>query len=278
MPDIGADEGLFVPYALGQLAAVFDSASRSITLSWPLTPVARWLTPPPGALPEAAPPAVSKGAFHLDDRANPLPDGPAELTQAPSVENIARGAAPESEEPAAGLVLTGYYIHRSVDSSSFVLLDSAGAAAVSYTDSALGSQSATYHYYLRARFDNGVSAPSETVSVFVPPTVGVDDPRALPAAYALLQNYPNPFNPSTKITYALPRASHVALTIYDILGREVVGLIDEVEAAGVHERTWDGRSDTGAGIGSGVYFVRFEARSLDGNGVHTSVAKMMLMK
>ena len=71
----------------------------------------------------------------------------------------------------------------------------------------------------------------------------------VPLAFHLLQNYPNPFNPTTKIRFDLPRQSHVRLTVYDLLGREVTTLVDGVISAGVHEATL-----STANLASGVYF------------------------
>ena len=75
-----------------------------------------------------------------------------------------------------------------------------------------------------------------------------------PTEYALRQNYPNPFNPTTTIHYALPRASHVTLSVHDMLGREVSVLVNEGREAGVHEVKFDG-----AGLSSGVYLYRLQA-------------------
>jgi hypothetical protein len=83
--------------------------------------------------------------------------------------------------------------------------------------------------------------------------VGYRIPRS-PDAFALDQNYPNPFNPSTSITYELPRASQVSLTVYDLLGRQVSVLVNERRDAGVHEVKFDGSN-----LASGVYFYRLQA-------------------
>jgi hypothetical protein len=74
-------------------------------------------------------------------------------------------------------------------------------------------------------------------------------PTNVPATYALSQNYPNPFNPSTQISYAIPAESHVTLKVYNLLGQEVVTLVDEVKAAGHHAVSWNA-----TGQASGVYF------------------------
>jgi hypothetical protein len=88
-----------------------------------------------------------------------------------------------------------------------------------------------------------------------------------PAKYSLSQNYPNPFNPSTTITYALPKAGNVKLTIYDVLGREVKTLVNEYKTAGTYNVTFDGSS-----LSSGLYFYRINA------GGFTETKKMLLIK
>lgn len=88
-----------------------------------------------------------------------------------------------------------------------------------------------------------------------------------PTAIALYQNYPNPFNPLTTISYAIPRAAHVTLNVYDISGRLVTTLIDGYRDAGYHEVTFDG-----SGLPSGIYVYRIEA------GQFTASSKMVLLK
>jgi predicted GH43/DUF377 family glycosyl hydrolase len=89
----------------------------------------------------------------------------------------------------------------------------------------------------------------------------------IPGAFLLAQNYPNPFNPSTTIKYELPKASHVSLTVYDVLGRQVSVLVNEKKDAGVHEVKFDGSE-----LASGVYFYRIQA------GDYVATKKLVLMK
>ncbi len=83
----------------------------------------------------------------------------------------------------------------------------------------------------------------------------------LPSNIELAQNYPNPFNPSTTIAYDLPQESHVMLTIYDILGREVIRLIDESQPAGIQKVIWYGRDSYGQLVPSGIYLYSLKTTS-----------------
>jgi len=85
-----------------------------------------------------------------------------------------------------------------------------------------------------------------------------DNPNA-PKSFALFQNQPNPFNPETKISYYLPRACQVKLTIYNVLGQRVKTLFDGHQDAGTQTLLWDGRSDDGVQLSSGIYFYRLQA-------------------
>jgi hypothetical protein len=107
---------------------------------------------------------------------------------------------------------------------------------------------------------------------------GVDENESLPSEFSLSQNYPNPFNPSTTVSYDLPRASRVTIAVYDVLGRLVTTLKDDVQSGGRHSVVWDARNNQGASVSSGVYFYRMEARPTNGTGSFISLNKMLLMK
>jgi tetratricopeptide (TPR) repeat protein len=96
--------------------------------------------------------------------------------------------------------------------------------------------------------------------------------KGIPAEYKLSANYPNPFNPVTFIDYQLPVTSHVSLKVYDILGREVATLVDEMKEAGYYTATFNGSR-----LSSGVYFTRFIVQSPDGKSF-VKVKKMLLTK
>ena len=82
----------------------------------------------------------------------------------------------------------------------------------------------------------------------------VEDEKTIPTVFKLEQNYPNPFNPSTRIKFAVPERSNVLIKIYDILGSEVVTLVNEEMDAGWYENNFNA-----AGLSSGVYLFRMEA-------------------
>ncbi len=102
-------------------------------------------------------------------------------------------------------------------------------------------------------------------------TSGVAEPGERDAA-VLLPNYPNPFNPSTTIAFDLTEAALVDLAVYDTSGRLVRTLMDSPTEPGRHAITWDGRSDAGRSVASGVYFVKLRVNGR----VH--VDRMVLMK
>lgn len=110
--------------------------------------------------------------------------------------------------------------------------------------------------------------------------VSVGEPPAatLPQEFRLEQNYPNPFNPSTVIRYQLPVTSHVVLNVYNVLGQEVARLVDGMQNAGYHETHWNGTTNAGMPLTSGIYFYRLEAT---GNQTHhhfVNVKKLLLIK
>ena len=98
-------------------------------------------------------------------------------------------------------------------------------------------------------------------------TVALLSGKSLPEAFALRQNYPNPFNPVTRVAFDLPKASHVKLTVYNVLGQEVDVLMDQRMEAGSHVAEWDAES-----FSTGVYFYRIAADNF------SQTKKMLLLK
>ena len=95
----------------------------------------------------------------------------------------------------------------------------------------------------------------------------VGENELTPENFVLEQNYPNPFNPSTTIRYSIKENTLVTLKVYDILGNEVVTLVNEVKPAGKYEISFDASS-----ISSGIYFYKLNA------GGFTNTKKMILLK
>jgi hypothetical protein len=112
---------------------------------------------------------------------------------------------------------------------------------------------------------SGINA--DYVTLLLETVVTSVEGEELPAGYALEQNYPNPFNPATTIKYSIPKESQVSLKIYDVLGREVMTLMDAKQNAGKYDITFNASK-----LASGVYIYRIIA----GDFVQTK--KMMLLK
>ncbi len=97
--------------------------------------------------------------------------------------------------------------------------------------------------------------------------VSVNNQSLIPNLFSLEQNYPNPFNPSTEIKYSVATAGQVTIKVYDLIGREVATLVNEVKQPGTYTAQWNANS-----FASGVYFYKMNA------GNFTDIKKMILMK
>jgi acyl-CoA thioesterase-1 len=90
--------------------------------------------------------------------------------------------------------------------------------------------------------------------------------------FLLAQNYPNPFNPATCFDYRIPTSGRIRITIGNVRGQTIRTLVDAVQDAGQHQAMWDGKSDLGVLVETGVYFVRMEAEGW------TSIRKILFLK
>lgn len=97
--------------------------------------------------------------------------------------------------------------------------------------------------------------------------VGVEQDDAVVRTFELSQNYPNPFNPTTKIKFSIPQSGIVSLKLFDILGREVMTVLNQFQIAGSYTATLDASK-----LATGVYMYKLESGSF------RSVKKMMLIK
>jgi hypothetical protein len=94
----------------------------------------------------------------------------------------------------------------------------------------------------------------------------------IPNKFSLKQNFPNPFNPVTTLRYDLPENGHVNITIYDMLGRQVKTLINQIQDAGYRSVIWDATDDYGKPVSAGIYLYQIQA------GDFIQTRKMVLLK
>jgi hypothetical protein len=132
----------------------------------------------------------------------------------------------------------------------------------------------TYYYRLTAvDIHDNESVPTEELTATA---VSIDLAPSIPTVFSLEQNFPNPFNPTTTIKYAIPDAGTqhaVSLRIFDLLGREVITLVNENKPAGYYQVEWH------ANVASGMYFYRLEVVSTsDPNDRFVDTKKMLLLK
>ncbi|MFA5405401.1 MAG: T9SS type A sorting domain-containing protein, partial [Ignavibacteria bacterium] len=96
---------------------------------------------------------------------------------------------------------------------------------------------------------------------------GIGNQNNIPYDYALNQNYPNPFNPTTSIQFSIPKNGLVKLVVYDMLGKEITTLVNEVKTAGIYIVDFNATN-----LSSGIYFYKITS------GEFSSVKKMILVK
>ncbi|MBF8293662.1 MAG: hypothetical protein HW389_207 [Bacteroidetes bacterium] len=137
-----------------------------------------------------------------------------------------------------------------------------------YIEQSLPGAGLTYYYGVTAldRLHNE-SGLSNVMGLNSAGVVSVEQASQVPKEFALHQNYPNPFNPATAISYQLIATNHVSLDIFDVLGRKVAALVNEVQKPGVHTVRWEGSA-----FPSGVYFYSLKAGNV------TLTKKMLLTK
>jgi len=110
---------------------------------------------------------------------------------------------------------------------------------------------------------------SEVVSTSI---LGTDEEYLIPTEFALRQNFPNPFNPVTTLRYDLPQQSFVSLKIYDIRGRLISVLVNNVQPAGFHSVLWKGTNANAEPVSAGMYLYTIEAEG------YQKTRKMVLLK
>jgi Tol biopolymer transport system component len=174
----------------------------------------------------------------------------------------------------------GFNVYRSTtregNYAKIGFVDGHGSTAFSHDysfDDRTAEADQTYFYLIESIDVEGNKERSDTISIiFNPPAQ-----RPMPTRFALHQNFPNPFNPETWIPFQLPRDADVTIEIYNLNGQIVrTLLLGKVPAGYYDERSnaafWDGRSDSGEKVASGVYFYRLKA------GDYSAVKRMVVVK
>jgi hypothetical protein len=125
-------------------------------------------------------------------------------------------------------------------------------------------------YYVVNAIDTSGYAGGYSNEVCASPATSIAGPVTF--ADRLYQNVPNPFNPTTTIRFELASAANVQLTVYDVRGHNIRTLLDGYHTAGLHISIWDGLSDTGEQVSSGVYFYKLKTAGF------VKTRKMVLLK
>jgi pectin methylesterase-like acyl-CoA thioesterase len=160
--------------------------------------------------------------------------------------SVKNGKAVLNWETATEVNSSGYEVERKAQQSgaSWQAIGAVKAAGNSnatkqYTFTDKNTQAGTWQYRLKMIDNDGTYKYSNTAEVTI----------AVPKLFAVQQNYPNPFNPSTVISYQVPAAGLLTLQVFDVLGKEVATLVNEVQAAGSYAATFDGTR-----LASGIYY------------------------
>lgn len=138
---------------------------------------------------------------------------------------------------------------------------------VTVRDGVIGSPSVTLSDVML------VNPSAQRVDVTLGETTVVVKDAAVPTSFALDDARPNPFNPSTTISYAVSQQSHVTLIIYNVLGQEVIRLVDKDQTPGNYSVAWHGSNSHGLSVASGVYVYRITSST-----GYTDTKRMTLLK
>jgi len=122
-----------------------------------------------------------------------------------------------------------------------------------------------------AYLNDGTGSAAGHVRVYSLTELFIDN-IIMPTEFALHQNYPNPFNPVTKLRYAIPENALVNITIYDMLGRQVKTLVNQIQDVGYNSIIWNATNDYGKPVSAGIYLYQIQARE------YISTKKMVLLK
>ncbi len=140
-----------------------------------------------------------------------------------------------------------------------IATDGDGGGMIAWRDSRASGKEQVFNLFMQRINDRTTS-------------IVIEKPQPVPVKFSLEQNYPNPFNPATRIRYNLSHTGHVKLVIYDILGRKVRTLQNQVMTSGSHVVIWNGKNSSGTYASSGIYFYKLEVND------DSKIRKMVLLK
>lgn len=118
--------------------------------------------------------------------------------------------------------------------------------------------------------EQNYEAESDDFSISV--TTDIEDISELAQGYKIFQNYPNPFNPTTVISYSLPTAGIIELSVFSSIGEKVITLVSGQQNSGNHSITWNGKNQNGYVLPSGMYYYSMTFKNF------TQTRKMLLIK
>jgi len=163
---------------------------------------------------------------------------------------------------------TSYTVQVANDSAFSNLVTNQGSVrALSFSPTGLKA-GMVYHWRVASVSVDGRIVWSEYRKFNTYVTTDASDERvSVPEVFRLEQNYPNPFNPSTQIRYSLAKAGQVSLKVFNVLGQEVITLVNEEQPAGSYQVRFDATS-----LPNGTYFCRMHTAAFD------KTTKMLLVK
>ena len=122
-------------------------------------------------------------------------------------------------------------------------------------------------YTLTVQASDGILSVLSTHIISAGKVVGVQKISEIPTEYALCQNFPNPFNPTTSIRFAVPKESFIKLSVFNVLGQEIMNLVNKVYSPGNYQVSFDASK-----LNSGIYFYQIKSNDF------VSSKKMMVLK
>ena len=185
-----------------------------------------------------------------------LPAGPPAAPVATAATNVARNSFTANWNKSTGA--TSYYIDVSTSSSFLTKL-------TNYNNKLLGdvaslsitglSANKTYYYRVRAANASGTSGNSNTISQRT--TKSAEIAASPMPENSLFAAYPNPFRSEVSIDYSIPEEGHVSIEVFDMQGRLVSVLVNEIRDAGDHQYIWDGTNQNQTRMQPGMYLCKF---------------------